>query len=394
MAPRRRNALVMQSGGCTNVLNRSLYGLASEFARAGDGTLYGVPHGFEGLLEGRSVNLSNVSESQWETVANAPGAAIGSTRRKLRDEDIVPVFEYMDKLDVGYWFIIGGNDSAETGHTLQTLADQRGYDLGVVNVPKTIDNDLVLTDHCPGYGSAARFIALAVMGSGRDAEAMQGASPITIMEVMGRDAGWLAAASALAKREERDAPHVICVPEVPFAEDEFLSRVQYAYSKYGFCVAVISENSRDHEGLPVGHQGEPWFVDDFGHQYFDGPARHLAGLVSRTLGVRARYEKPGTIQRSFIEAASEPDLREAEMAGRAAVTVALSGGRDVMITLERDETHGYNCYTGVAPLEEVGGRVRPMPETFLSREKAFVTRDFIDYLRPLVGPLPTMGRLM
>ena len=223
----------------------------------------------------------------------------------------------MDRLDIGYWFIIGGNDSAETGHTLQTLAGEKGYDLSVVNVPKTIDNDLVLTDHCPGYGSAARFIALAAMGSGRDAEAMQGASPITIMEVMGRDAGWLPAGSALARRDERDAPHIICVPEVAVTEDEFLARVEDAYSRYGFCVAVISENVRDPDGLPLGGQDEPWFVDDFGHPYYDGPARYLAGRISQTLGVRARYEKPGTIQRSFIQAASESDLREAEMAGRA-----------------------------------------------------------------------------
>ena len=390
----RPNALVMQSGGCTNVLNRSLYGLASEFARTGVGTLYGVPHGFEGLLEGRIVNLSDVSTSQWATVADSPGAAIGSTRRRLRDEDIGPVFEYMDRLEVGYWFIIGGNDSAETGHTLQTLADEQGYYLSVVNVPKTIDNDLVLTDHCPGYGSAARFIALAVMGSGRDAEAMRGASPITIMEVMGRDAGWLAASSAMAKRDERDAPHIICVPEVPVTDDEFVSRVQDAYSRYGFCVAVISENVRDPDGHPLGSQDDPWFVDDFGHPYFDGPARYLAGLVSRTLGVRARYEKPGTIQRSFIEATSESDLREAEVVGRAAVFAARDGRRGVMITLERDDTHGYNCCTGVAPLEVVGGKVRPMPESFLARDDAFVTQDFVDYLKPLVGPLPAMGRLM
>ena len=384
----------MQSGGCTNVLNRSLFGLTSEFSRTGPGTLFGAPHGFEGILEGKSVNLSHVSQSQWATVADSPGAAIGSTRRRLRDEDIAPVFEYMHRLDIGYWFIIGGNDSAETGHTLQTLAGEKGYDLSVVNVPKTIDNDLVLTDHCPGYGSAARFIALAAMGSGRDAEAMQGASPITIMEVMGRDAGWLPAGSALARRDERDAPHIICVPEVAVTEDEFLARVEDAYSRYGFCVAVISENVRDSNGLPLGGQDEPWFVDDFGHPYYDGPARYLAGRISQTLGVRARYEKPGTIQRSFIQAASESDLREAEMAGRAAVSVARDGGQGVMITLERDDTHGYNCLTGVAALDEVGGKVRPMPDSFLSKDEAFVTQDFIDYLKPLVGPLPVMGRLL
>ena len=394
MASRRRNALVMQSGGCTNVLNRSLYGLVSEFARTRSGTLFGAPHGFEGILEGRSVNLSDVSEAQWATVADSPGAAIGSTRRRLRGDDVAAVFEYMDRLDIGCWFIIGGNDSAETGHTLQTLADEQGYDLSVVNVPKTIDNDLVLTDHCPGYGSAARFVALATMGSGRDAEAMRGASPITIMEVMGRDAGWLAAASALARRDERDAPHIVCVPEVPVTEGDLLARAEDAYAKYGFCVAVISENARDPDGLPLGGQDDPWFIDDFGHPYYDGPARYLAGRISRSLGVRARYEKPGTIQRSFVQAASESDLREAEMAGRAAVSAIREGRSGVMITLERDDTDGYNCYTGIASLEEVGGKVRPMPDSFLSRDEAFVTQDFIDYLKPLVGPLPIMGRLI
>ena len=164
--------------------------------------------------------------------------------------------------------------------------------------------------------------------------------------------------------------------------------------KYGFCVAVISENARDPDGLPLGGQDDPWFVDDFGHPYYDGPARYLAGRLSRTLGVRARYEKPGTIQRSFILAASESDLHEAEMAGRAAVSVARDGGRGVMITLERDDTHGYNCYTGTAALDQVGGKVREMPDSYFLEDESFVSQGFIDYLKPLVGPLPTLGRLI
>ena len=254
----RPNALAMQSGGCTNVLNRSLSGIASEFARAmPDGVLYGAPNGFEGMLEGRAFDLSAVSAEQWRSIADAPGAVIGSTRRKLRDDDVAAVFEYLDRRDIGCWFIIGGNDSAETGHTLQTTADALGYDLAVVNVPKTIDNDLVLTDHCPGYGSAARFVALATMGAGRDAEAMRGASPITIVEVMGRDAGWLAAASALARQDERDAPHVIAVPEIPVVADEFAARVEAAYAAYGYAVAVISENARGPDGAVLGSQSRP-----------------------------------------------------------------------------------------------------------------------------------------
>ena len=205
------NALVMQSGGCTNVLNRSLYGVADEWARTGQGTLYGAPHGFEGLLQDRYIDLTKVSADQWLSIRESPGAVIGSSRQKLREQDVTPVFEYLERLNIGFWFIIGGNDSAETGHTLQTTADSLGYHLSVVNVPKTIDNDLVLTDHCPGYGSAARFIALATMGSGRDAAALRGASPITVIEVMGRGRGMAGGQrGAREVRRVRRAPPHLC----------------------------------------------------------------------------------------------------------------------------------------------------------------------------------------
>ena len=393
MTPTRHNALVMQSGGCTHVLNRSLYGIASEFERAGLGTLYGAPNGLEGILQNRAVNLSEVSGDRWLSVADAPGAAIGSTRRRLREDDVQSVFDYLDRLGIGLWFIIGGNDSAETGHTLQLKARDTGYDLSVINVPKTIDNDLVLTDHCPGFGSAARFVSMGVMGSGLDAEAMKGTSPITIFEVMGRDAGWLAASAALAKREERDAPHVICVPEVPIDEDAFVSRMEDTFAKHGFAVAVVSENTRGVKGL-LGAGSEPLFIDDFGHEYYDGPARYLAALVSRHLRVRARYEKPGTIQRSFVGALSETDAHEAELVGRAAVLAALDGLRDVMITLQRLDGPGYRCSTATAPLADVAGKVRRMPPDFLSPDGWFVSQDFLDYASPLVGPLPQYTRLV
>ena len=387
------NALVMQSGGCINVLNRSLYGVADEWARTGHGTLYGAPHGFEGVLQDRYIDLTKVSADQWLSIRESPGAVIGSSRQKLREQDVTPVFEYLERLNIGFWFIIGGNDSAETGHTLQTTADSLGYHLSVVNVPKTIDNDLVLTDHCPGYGSAARFISLATMGSGRDAAALRGASPITVIEVMGRDAGWLAASASLAKFEESDAPHLICVPEVALDEDEFVGKIEEAYVRFGSAVAVVAENTRDSSGV-IGGQTEPWFTDDFGHEYYDSPARYLAGLVSRRLGVRARYEKPGTIQRSFVASVSASDAVEAETAGRAAVAAVGHGMRDVIVTLVRDDASEYKCTTGLAPLDQVAGKVRNIPAEFLAPGGYFVTSDFISYLSPLVGPLPALGRLM
>ena len=320
-----QNVLIMQSGGCTPVLNSSLFGLVQEALSHPDdfGEIYGAHYGMEGVLSSDLIDLSRTPADEWQRIAQTPGAVLGSTRRKLHDEDVQPILDTLRKHNIGCWFIIGGNDSATTGHSVGQAAEAAGLPLSVINVPKTIDNDLVLTDHSPGYGSAARFVALATMGAGRDAESMGIAAPITIIEVMGRDAGWLAAASAFAKRDERDAPHFIGVPELPLDETRFLDCIEDAYRRYGFAVAVIAENIRTPEGTPIGEQGEPWHVDDFGHPYYDGPSRYLAALVSGRLGVRTRYEKPGTIQRSMMACVSHSDAQEAEMAGRAAVRSAI-----------------------------------------------------------------------
>jgi 6-phosphofructokinase 1 len=220
------------------------------------------------------------------------------------------------------------------------------------------------------------------------------ASPITIIEVMGRDTGWLAAAAALAKQRESDAPHLICVPEVPVTEERFLEHIEDAYRRYGFAVAVIAENTRGASGV-LGGQSEPWFVDDFGHQYYDGPARYLAGLVSQRLKVRARYEKPGTIQRSFITAISQTDAGEAEQAGRASVRHALDGHSDEIVTLIRQPGRHYLCTTGLAPLAQVAGQVQAMPEEYLDPANNFVTPAFIEYALPLIGSrLPRLGRVV
>jgi 6-phosphofructokinase 1 len=202
----------------------------------------------------------------------------------------------------------------------------------------------------------------------------------------------LAAASGLAKREERDAPHVICIPESPVEEDWFVARVEEAYGRYGFAVAVVSENVQGPDGV-LGGQSDPLFVDDFGHPYYDGPATYLAALVSRRLGVRARYEKPGTVQRSFIATTSTSDLREAGMAGRAAVRAALDGHRDVMVTLVRGDRPRYTCGTGLAPLQQVAGMVRTLPPEYLDTDGGFVTPEFVRYVKPLVGRLPRFARL-
>ena len=377
------------------MLNRSLLGVVAEAQKQrAFRKILGSVHGLEGIIRGDFRDLGAISPSTWTRIARTPGAALGSTRRRLRPEEVSHALQTLSDGRIGYLFTIGGNDSAGTAHSLSQAAGQAGYSLTVMNIPKTIDNDLVLTDHSPGYGSAARFIALATIGAGQDARAMGQASPITIIEVMGRDAGWLAASAALARRGEADAPHIICLPEVPVDEDRFVAAVEEAYRRHGFAVAVVAENTRGSVGV-LGGQEEPWFVDDFGHPYYDGPARYLAGLVGRSLRVRVRYEKPGTIQRSFLSAVSRVDAQEAELAGRAAVSFALSGHRDEMVTLVRGSGPKYSVTVGVAPLVKVADGVKSMPKEYLDAENYWVTDAFLDYVRPLFGsPLPRFASII
>ena len=388
------NALVLQSGGVTAVINASLAGVAQEaIGQEAIGKLFGAAHGLEGLLEERFLDLSRQPSGTWARVARTPGAALGSGRRRLRPEETDAVLQIFARHRITYLFSIGGNDSAEAAHRLALAAGDRGQPLRVIGVPKTVDNDLPETDHCPGYGSAARFVAMAAMGQARDAESMGKAAPVTILEVMGRNAGWLAAAAALGRREERDGPHFIAFPESGFDEDAFMARIEEAYARWGFALAVVNENLKDGEG-PLGHRGEPLYIDDFGHAYYQSPAQYLAGRLSRRLGVRVRHEKPGTIQRSLAACTSNVDAAEALLVGRTAVRYAVEGHTDVMVTLVRETGSRYRCGTGMAPLEAIANQERVMPPEFFDADAGQVTGAFLEYARPLIGPpLPRFGRL-
>ena len=388
----KTNVLILQSGGCTPVMNRSLFGVFDEALKHPVfDKIYGAYHGIDGVLQEDFIDLRRQSDVLWNIVAQTPAAALGSTRSKIKDEDITKILRVFAQHQIRFLFIIGGNDSAGTGHTLYLAAEANGYGLTVINVPKTIDNDLILTDHSPGYGSAARFVILATMGAGQDAKSMGHASPVTIIEIMGRDTGWLAASAALAKNDEYDPPHIICVPEVPLNEDHFLTRVERAYLQFGFVVAIVAENTRGINGV-LGEQKEPYFVDDFGHAYFDAPGQYLAKLITEKLKVRARYEKPGTIQRTMETCISPSDSKEAELVGRSAIKYALAGHTDQIITLIRESGNQYTCNTGLASLGEVANSIKPIPSNYLDNENAFVTRKFIDYALPLIGnPLPKFG---
>ncbi|MBV8083754.1 MAG: 6-phosphofructokinase [Chloroflexi bacterium] len=389
------NLIVGQSGGCTAVINATLAGVIEEaLAQPGVSGVYGMQNGIQGLLDGDVIDLRAQPAEELALLRDTPSAALGSCRFKADGEALDRLLETLRRLDIRYFLYIGGNDSADTSDRLDRLARARGYELFVVGLPKTIDNDLPLTDHCPGYGSVARYLAVSTLEAGLDTEAMRRFDPVKIIEVMGRDAGWLAGGAALGKRCDEDAPHLIYFPEYHLELDEFLADVQRVYERVGYVVAIVPERITDRQGRIVARSQEPTFVDAFGHAYFDSPAAYLVQQVGSRLGLRARFDKPGTVQRMSRALASRTDLDEAYMAGRAGVRRALESVSGSMVTLVRSSEQPYQCTMGLAPLAAIANSVKTLPASFVNGERNFVTPEFVAYALPLVGdPLPRYARL-
>ncbi|HEY7122378.1 MAG TPA: 6-phosphofructokinase [Ktedonobacterales bacterium] len=392
---RKGNLLIGQAGGATAVINASLVGAMHEALRHEDqiGGIYGALHGIEGVLKRQIIDLRQESHDSLNGLLMTPSSALGASRYKLQPDDPQRALETLRALNVRYFFYIGGNDSADTAHRIALAAEEAGYDLQVIAIPKTIDNDLPETDHCPGYGSAARFIALATLDSALCTEALPQHYPVKIIEVMGRDAGWLAAASALGKERPEDAPHLIYVPERPFIREQFLTDVQEVYRAVGYVVVVVAETIRDAQGQALGAVGAQG-TDAFGHALLSGTAATLVELVKTELGLRARFEKPGDLQRMASMAVSSVDRTEALLVGQMAVQAAMRGVTGKMITLVRQPGPDYACTTGLADLEAIANAQRLLPNEFLTPQGTGVTQAFFEYARPLIGEaLPRHVRL-
>ena len=390
------NALIIQSGGSTAVINRSLAGILNESLKTRHfSKIYGAIHGTSGLIERNIMDLSNISSSEISLIGQTPGAALGSSRYKISQANASILLNVLSDYKIGYLFIIGGNDSAANVKELGHLSKLNGYKLQVIHVPKTIDNDLIGTDHSPGYGSTARFVALATMGAGKDAQTMGESAPITILEVMGRDAGWIAASSSLGKNNYHDPPHLVCIPEQIIDCENFVNQLENAYRRFGYAVAVVAENSQNADGI-IGKKEKALYEDQFGHKYFEGAGYHLSKLAESQLKVRVRYEKPGTIQRSMIACISSIDAADAEMVGTKAVQYALEGATEVMVAIKREELASkYSSSTKLTPVEEVADKVKYLPETYFDKEKLLPTEAFKAYATPLIGtPLPVFANLL
>ena len=392
---KKGNLVVGQSGGPTAVINSSLVGVIHEAMQHNEvGDIYGMMHGVSGVLNEEFIDLRQESSETLERLRYTPASALGTVRYKVRSSDYDRLLDVLMAYDVRYFFYIGGNDSMDTAHKMHLAAEAKGYELYAFGVPKTVDNDLAYTDHCPGYGSAARFVATAVRDTGYDTEAMGDSSPVKFVEVMGRNAGWLTAAAALAKAAPDDPPQLLYVPECGVSLEQVVADVRYWYEKIGYCVVAVSEGMRNEQGEEIGTGFGKVELDAFGHARKGGVVETLEEVVKAELGVRVRHDKPGYLQRSCASLASSVDRAEAYLVGQTAVRGALAGVSDRMVTLERQPGPEYAVTTGLAPLAEVANAEHTLPREYINEAGNGVTDGFLDYARPLIGgPLPPYARL-
>lgn len=389
------NAILGQSGGPTSVINSSLVGCI-EACLAADviEKVYGMCFGIEGFMQEKIIDLGTEDAETLAGVRVTPGSALGSCRYKVQDEDFPKILELFKKYDIRYYFLIGGNDTMDTIHRIETYCKSQGYELCGVGVPKTVDNDLFGTDHTPGFASAARYVAMSLKQSGQLARDMKKVDQFVIHQTIGRSAGWLPAAAAVAKDSEDDAPHVILLPERPFERDKFLAAVKGAFDKYGWCSIICGEGVCYADGSPVSAStaGDKFSNVEFGAMGGSSAAMQLHRMIADEFGWRGEFQICESLPMCASDRAVETDREEAYACGKRAVELAAAGTSGVMVTLVRESSDPYKCSLGTAPLSDVAVREKPMPDEFIGPDGMSVTEACLAYLRPLVGPLPTYTR--
>ena len=389
------NAVVAQSGGPTGVINASLVGVIEEARKHPEiKKIYGAVHAVSGMVKENFIDLGAISPDVLETVAASPSSALGSSRDKPDEEYCGRILDVLKKRNIRYFFYIGGNDSANTAHIINTMADKAGFDIRAFHVPKTVDNDLLVTDHCPGFGTAARFVACALMGDDLDNRALPG---IKIDVIMGRHAGFLTAAAALGKTKEDDGPHLVYIPERPIPMDKMLKEVEAVYKKLGRCVIAASEGIADGDGVTWAKKiAQSQEVDAHGNIQLSGTgalADFLASQIKDNLAVkRVRADTFGYLQRSFAGLQSKTDAKEARQCGRKAVQLAMKhdSGSAVM---KRVEGPDYKIQYFRTDLKNVAEKTKSVPDNFINPEGNGITQAFVDYAMPLTGGLPKVEYL-
>lgn len=385
---KKGTAIVAHSGGPTPVMNASLKGVIEESAKHPEiASLYGARFGIDGVLTEDFIDLFRQPKETIEAVSRTPSSALGTSRREVNNADLNRVLDIFAAYEVRYFFYTGGNGSMGTAHQIETASRGRGYDLAVIGIPKTIDNDLLETDHSPGYASTARFFAHAVRDVGADNRALPG--QVEIVEILGRNTGWLAAATSLARAEEDDAPHLIYFPEQRLPLEKLLVDIERVYRRLNRCVVAVCEGQLNEDGEPFGADTRTGsrgsLAMNLGHR--------LAMLVSEKLNIRARSEKPGLLGRASPAYVSQVDWEEARMCGRAAVQAGLRGESGKMVTILRECSEPYTSITGLADLARVAFLERPFPAEWRNQEGNDVLPSFREYTLPLVGTILPHCRL-
>ena len=378
------NMLIAHGGGPTPVINSSLLGAVREAKLHPEiETIYGARFGAEGILAGDLLDLGQVDRENLALLAKTPASALGSCRRKLTDADYPAVLECFKRFNIRYFFYNGGNDSMDTCNKIYQLATQTGYELRVIGIPKTIDNDLAVTDHCPGFGSAAKYAAVSALEIAQDASALP--IHVVVMELMGRNAGWITAASALFA-DKMPCEHLVYLPEVAFDKAAFLGAVQEKFAKGKGLLVTISEGIHYADGSPVADSG---VVDGFGHKVPGGAAQTLCDMIMAETGLKARSEKPGLLGRVSVALMSPVDQREAEEAGAVAVRSAVEGKTGFMVGFQVDRAPAYACKTCLIPLEDVANAEKKFPLGWIGQDGSSIDKAFIDYCLPLLGECDT-----
>jgi 6-phosphofructokinase len=379
--------LVAQGGGPTAVINQSVVGVTLEARKFPQvKAVYGAIHGVQGIVDEDFLDLTRETTHNLEQVAETPSSALLSTRDKPDDAYCARMFKVMQKHDIRYFFYVGGNDSSDTVRIVNQHAEEAGYEFRAIHIPKTIDNDLVLNDHCPGFGSAARFVTQAFIGLNLDNRALSG---VLIGVIMGRHAGFLTASSSLARKYLDEGPHLIYLPERPFSTDQFIADVDRIYGKHGLCTVAVSEGIQDETGTPIALTlSDSAERDAHGNVQLSGTGLVgdlLADQIKSKLTIkRVRADTFGYLQRSFLGVVSDRDAHEAREVGEIAVQYAMWDNVDGSVVIRRPVLN-YSVLYDLVPLEGVAGKTRVMPDEFINAEGNGVTTAFDNYCRPLIG---------
>lgn len=392
----KRNAIIGQFGGPTSVINSSLCGLIQEGLKSEKiESILGMRYGIIGFMKDEIVDLGKEDHRVIETLRQTPSSALGSCRYILKQEDFPLVITQLKKYNIRYFFLIGGNGSMETIRQIEQYCKKNNYELKGIGIPKTVDNDLCGTDHAPGFASAARYVCLSVQQAGRLARDMQSVDKYVILQTVGRNTGWLAASASLAKKSESDAPHLIYMPERPLSKERFIVDVKGCIQKYGWVSIICGEGILwEDKSFVASLQVQDEFSDiEFGAMGGGSAALNLHKIINQETKYRGEFQITESLSMCAIDRASKVDLEEAYACGVKAIKLAEEGASGIMVSIHRVSSFPYKVKLKTVSLDEVAVNIKPMDDKYINAQGNFVTDEYIKYIRPLVGKLPTYSEL-